>query len=148
MCLLFAKKGVPVIDKGTMLILKGINNFLHQQPATEYALREGFNPEILVESGEASGPISQRPQVTAAIKRIELGGVTGLYGFSGGGYNLVHIYARLSQKAKNEIIKVVVLGSPGVKKEDFPGVPDVTIYNNPSIEHMDQPDEFLKDSED
>lgn len=133
-------------DKGTMLILKGIKNLLHQNPAIDYAIREGFNPEVLDASGEASGPISGRPQVSAGFKRIEEGGVTAIYGFSGGGYNAVHIYRDLPQKFKDQIIKIVVLGSPGVTKEDFLGVSDVTIYNNPNVAHMDQPDQFLKDS--
>jgi hypothetical protein len=129
-----------------MLILKGINNLLHQLPACEYARREGYSGEILPDSGEASGDATKRKQVTSAIKRIEQGGITAIYGFSGGGYNAVHIYSLLPEKFKNQIVKVVILGSPGVTQEDFPGVSDVTIYNNPKVSHMDQPDQFLKDS--
>lgn len=131
---------------GIMLILKGINNLLHQDPARDYAIREGFEPMILPESGEAVGPVSDRPQVAAAINRIESVGITAIYGFSGGGYNAVHIYNLLPKKFKEKIIKIIILGSPGVTKEDFPGVSDVTIYNNPKVHHMDQPDQFLKDS--
>ncbi len=128
------------MSKGTMLILKGINNLLHEQPALDYAAREGFDGEVLDASGETG---ARSAQVNAAIQRIGQGDVTALYGFSGGGYNTVHIFDRLSQPHALGIDLVVVLGSPGVQRSSFPSWVKTIIYNDPAVAHMDQPDNFL-----
>jgi len=122
-----------------MLILRGIRNQLHEEPAKQYALREDFTPEVLNVSGE-TGPRSK--QVAAALKRIRQGGVVAIYGFSGGGYNIVRIWAALSQEEKNEIMLLVVIGAPGV---EVSSVPDalVVIFNDPDTAHMEQPARFL-----
>jgi len=125
-----------------MLILKGIHDLLHEEPAIEYAKLRGFTPEVLPTSGETG---EQSLQTNDALTRIKAGGVTAIYGFSGGGYNAVHIWKRLPKSYRDQIIKIIVLGSPGVTREEFEGCPDVLIYNNPGVAHMDQPDQFLKD---
>jgi len=128
-------------DRGVMFILKGINNLLHLEPAIEYALREGYVPEVLMASGE-TGEYSV--QVNRAIRRIQTGDeVTALYGFSGGGYNTVHIYHRLNAVHKKALRKIAVIGAPGVVKDDFPGLKDVVIFNDPNVAHMEQPEAFL-----
>lgn len=125
---------------GIMLILRGINNLLHEAPALAYAKAKGYTGEILDASGE-TGEYSV--QVNLAVKRIQQGGITALYGFSGGGYNAAHIFDRLTPAHRAEIACVVILGAPGITKDRFPGVPDVTIYNNPEVAHMEQPDALL-----
>lgn len=132
------------MSKGVMLILKGIDSLLHEEPAIAYADLEGYTPEVLDASGE-TGEFSV--QTNRAVRRIQSGPeVTALYGFSGGGYNAAHIYDRLNAVHRRAIKKIVILGSPGVTKDRFPGVEDVTIYNNPDVPHMEQPDAFLAEA--
>lgn len=66
-----------------MLILRGIRNLLHEEPAKEYAIEAGYEPEVLDASGE-TGRYSD--QTNKAIQRIEHDStIEALYGFSGGG---------------------------------------------------------------
>ncbi len=130
-------------DRGVMLILKGIAGRLHDGPAREFARREGFQPEVLDASGE-TGAYSH--QTNAAMSRIKKGGVTGLYGFSGGGYNLVHLWRRLTPTEHDRIQRVVVVGSPGVQPQAFRPCLSITIYDDDDVPHMDLPDELLKRS--
>jgi len=123
-----------------MLILRGIRYLLHEAPAIAYAEREGYTPEVLDTSGETG---KGAPQVDAALARIAQGGVTAIYGFSGGGYNAGHLFARLTTTQRADIERVVVLGAPGVRADQFPGVPLVTIWNDSTVAHMDMPDAFL-----
>lgn len=126
---------------GIMLILRGIKNLLHEEPAKAYAELWGFVPEVLDASGE-TGQYSD--QTNKAIARIQKGDIEAIYGFSGGGYNAVHIWSRLSEEHKRAIKKIVVVGSPGVTKADFDGVKDVTIWNKPGVAHMEQPAALLE----
>jgi len=128
------------MSNGVMLILRGIRNQLHEEPAKQYALLQNFTPEVLDVSGE-TGPGS--PQVRAALKRIREGGVVALYGFSGGGYNVVHIWRALTQDEKNEMELLVVLGSPGVEVSSVPEAL-VVIFDDPHTAHMEQPAKFLE----
>lgn len=131
------------MTNGTMLILRGVQNLLHETPAKQYAVTMGYTPEVLNASGE-TGLYSA--QTNLAIKRIinGHGDISGIYGFSGGGYNLVHIWARLGNYQK-QIKKIVVLGAPNIiGYSAFAGCEDVEIFNNPYIAHMLQPDNFLE----
>ncbi len=128
-------------SKGTMLILRGIKNLLHETPALAYAKKMGYVGEVLQASGE-NGPNSD--QANKAIARIQKDDVTALYGFSGGGYNCRHIWNRLNAAHKAKIQRIVVLGSPGVQYNYFKGCPEIIIFNNDQVAHMDQPDYFLK----
>lgn len=123
-----------------MLILRGIKNLLREAPAKQYAIAMDYTPEVLQASGE-TGLYSA--QVNLAIKRIQRNDITAIYGFSGGGYNLVHIWSRLNQDHRNQIKKIVVLGAPGVVYKNFAECEDVDIFNNPAIAHMMQPDNYL-----
>jgi len=131
------------MSNGVMLILRGIQNLLHEAPAIEYAKQMGYTPEVLDASGE-TGMYSA--QTNLALKRIRDGNgdITALYGFSGGGYNALHIWDRLEEDEKKQIKKIVVIGSPGVKYASFAGIEDIIIYNNPDVAHMNQTDDFLK----
>lgn len=124
-----------------MLILRGIKNLLHETPAKQLAIAMNYTPEVLQASGE-TGLYSA--QVNLAIKRIQRNDITGLYGFSGGGFNLVHIWSRINQDHRNLIQKIVVLGAPGVAYKSFAECEDVDIFNNPNVPHMLQPDNYLE----
>lgn len=124
-----------------MLILRGIKNLLHEEPAKKYAIYAGYDPEVLNASGE-TGLYSA--QTNLALQRILNGTprISGLYGFSGGGYNLVHIWSRLGTR-QSQIKKIVVLGAPGVRYANFAECEEVDIFNDPAVAHMMQPDNYL-----
>lgn len=87
---------------------------LHVSAASEYAQRRGFEAVVLDVAGQ---PQSQEsPQATAALKKFfEDRAVCAFYGFSGGGYNLRHILARLASRAPDALHRIeliVVLGAP------------------------------------
>lgn len=143
------------MTNGIMLILRGIaghydgkdwpRGALHEEPAKEYAELCGYDPEVLDVAGN-TGPGSH--QVIMAVARITHDpNVTALYGFSGGGYNIRHIWHILPQRYRNQIKKIVVLGASdpivAVKASDLPGCPDVTIRGNPIAGHMAGPQAFL-----
>ena len=69
--------------------------------------------------------------------------VTAIYGFSGGGYNAKRIWAELNAAERHRIGKVIVIGSPGVSKADFPGSADVLIKHDPPAGHMAGPKALL-----
>ncbi len=104
----------------TMLILRGIaghydgrdwpRGALYEKPALEYARRRGFDGKVLDVAGE-TGDTS--PQTRMALKEIRGDSdVAALYGFSGGGYNVRHILAALSEEERKRMRLVVVLGAP------------------------------------
>ena len=69
---------------------------LHVQAASDYARRRGYEPLVLNVSGRPNDS-QHTPQVKAALKAFhEDASVAAFYGFSGGGYNLVHILEYLS----------------------------------------------------
>ncbi len=132
---------------GVMLILRGINNLLHEKPAALYAERHGYTPEVLDASGE-TGPHSA--QVEMALQRLRRGDVTALYGFSGGGYNLVHIWHRLPHQTAERIEQITVVGAPNVDPAEFHQVealrPKLVLFNDPEQPHMQQPEALNKES--
>jgi hypothetical protein len=130
-----------------MLILRGIASAearrgqLDDDSALKYARRVGYHGEVLdvASNGSADGA-----QVKMAIDRIHRDDkVRAIYGFSGGGYNARHIYARLNRAERQRIRKIVVVGSPGVTKTDFPEIPDVLVKNDPPAGHMAGPKALL-----
>jgi hypothetical protein len=134
---------------GVMLILRGIANAenprgqLDDDAAREYARRFGYRGEVLDVAGDADGP-----QAKIALDRIHHDDkVTAIYGFSGGGYNVRRIWSQLNAEERQRIGKVVVIGSPGVNKSDFPGSVDVLIKQDPPAGHMAGPRALL-DSDD
>lgn len=126
------------MNNGTMIILRGINNLLHEDAALQFARLHGYQGEVLDVSGEA---YDNSPQVRAALARIDKGDVTALYGFSGGGYNVVHIWDHMRPEQRERLNLVVVVGSPGVDRAHFVG-PRVIVYNEEGVAHMDQPDDL------
>ena len=131
---------------GVMLILRGIasperpRGQLDDRSAHEYAQRLGYQGEVLdvaAESGSA--------QVKQALDRIHRDAtVTAIYEFSGGGYNAKRIWSELNAVERQRVGKVVVIGSPGVSKDDFPGSADVIIRRDPPAGHMAGPKALLE----
>jgi len=128
-----------------MLILRGVANAenpggqLDDDAAREYARRIGYRGEVLDVAGDADGP-----QAKIALDRIHHDEkVTAIYGFSGGGYNTRRIWSQLSAEQRQRIGKVVVIGSPGVNKSDFPGSADVLIKQDPPAGHTAGPKALL-----
>jgi hypothetical protein len=128
-----------------MLILRGIANAEHphgqldDDAAREYARRLGYRGEVLDVAGDADGP-----QAKIALDRIHHDDkVAAIYGFSGGGYNARRVWGQLNAEERQRIGKVVVIGSPGVSKSDFPGSADVLIKQDPPAGHMAGPKALL-----
>ena len=134
-------------EQGIMLILRGIANQenprgqLDERSALEYARRSGYGGEVLDVAGETG---AESPQVQMALSRIRTNTkVTAIYGFSGGGYNTRTIWKQLNPSERERIRKVVIIGSPGVAKSDFPGSSDVLIKADPPAGHMAGPKVLL-----
>jgi len=130
-----------------MLILRGIASAeaprgqLDDDSALKYARRVGYHGEVL---DVASNSTVNGAQVTMAIDRIRHDEkVRAIYGFSGGGYNARRIYARLNRAERRRIRKIIVVGSPGVTKTDFPEIPDVLVKDDPPAGHMAGPKALL-----
>jgi hypothetical protein len=137
--------GAHRTSNGVMLILRGIANAQHphgqldDEAAREYARRLGYRGEVLDVAGDADGP-----QAKIALDRIHHDNkVTAIYGFSGGGYNARRIWSHLNAQERHRIGKVVVIGSPGVSKSDFPGSADVLVKQDPPAGHMAGPRTLL-----
>lgn len=130
------------MTQGKMIILKGIRHLLDVDSAVEYAKKTGYEPLVLNESGEN---YENNPQQKAAIAEIKKDPtITAIYGFSGGGYNARKIFRHLNEEEKKRISRIDVLGSPGVTKNDFPGVSVVNIVPNSPKGHMDTPRWWLE----
>ena len=89
---------------------------LHEKAARAFAKQLGYDDVVVDAPGK---PQSQHsPQTKAALKAFhELDADTkvGLYGFSGGGYNVLHILAFMAEReprSLQRIDRVVVIGSP------------------------------------
>ena len=103
---------------GTMLILRGITNLkvwpqyprgaLDEGSALEYAKRRGYSGRVLDVSGETG---DHSPQTRRAVSEfLNDSTITGLYGFSGGGYNTYHVLNQLSREQRDRLDLVVVIG--------------------------------------
>jgi hypothetical protein len=134
-------------SRPVMLILRGIANSekprgqLDDPSALKYAQRLRFRGEVLDVAGN-TGADSQ--QVTMALERIRRDEtVSAIYGFSGGGYNARMIWKELNTDERGRIGTVIVIGSPGVARADFPGNADVLIKADPPQGHMAGPKVLL-----
>lgn len=140
----------------TMLILRGIaghfdgkdwpRGALYEEPALEYARRRGYDGRVLDVAGTAAGAVDTRPQVRAALAAIDSDpSIAALYGFSGGGYNLVHIIARMSAEQRQRIKLVVVLGAPQSPRSLYEGGWELVYRNDPTQGHMAGPQALLEE---
>jgi hypothetical protein len=135
-------------SRQVMLILRGIANAenprgqLDDEAALAYAGRLGFQGEVLDIAGNT---YSGSPQVEKALERIRADrAIAAIYGFSGGGYNARLIWKQLEPPHQERIRKIVVVGSPGVAKSDFPGSAEVLIKADPPQGHMAGPRRLLE----
>jgi hypothetical protein len=135
-------------SRQVMLILRGIANAenprgqLDDKAALAYAGRLGFKGEVLDIAGNT---YSGSPQVEKALERIRADrAIAAIYGFSGGGYNARLIWKHLEPPHQERIRKIVVIGSPGVAKSDFPGSAEVLIKADPPEGHMAGPRRLLE----
>jgi hypothetical protein len=130
-----------------MLILRGIagtfdgkdypRGALDEPSAIEYAKRRGYEPVVLDVSGEA---YSDSPQVIKALEYLDdHDDVEALYGFSGGGYNVRHILANMSNRDRGHLKLVVVLGAPHNSKYDYKGDWETVYRLDPKEGHMAGP---------
>lgn len=95
---------------------------LHEGAAIEYATLRGFDPDVLDVSGDPlkSGDRDNNPQTVKAVARLKSSSYAapahfGIYGFSGGGYDVLHILKQLTAEQLQRLELVVVLGAPPVK---------------------------------
>jgi hypothetical protein len=148
----FGMQDRPAPDRRTsrqvMLILRGIANSenprgqLDDPSALRYAQRLGFRGEVLDVAGNTG---ADSPQVMMALGRMRRDEkVAAIYGFSGGGYNARLIWKELNEVERERVRIVIVIGSPGVAKADFPGNPDVLIKADPPDGHMAGPKSLLE----
>jgi hypothetical protein len=128
-----------------MLILRGVANAenprgqLDDDSALEYARRLGYHGEVLDVAGNTSA------QVRMALDRIRHDeGVTAIYGFSGGGYAARRIWSDMNAEQRQRIDTIIVIGSPGVDADDFPGSADVVVKQDPPAGHMAGPKVLLE----
>jgi hypothetical protein len=122
-----------------MLILRGIANAenprgqLDDEAALTYAGRLRFKGEVLDIAGDN---YAGNPQVEKALERIRKDrAIAAICGFSGGGYNVRLIWKQLEPSHQGRIRKIVVIGSPGVTMNDFPGAAEVLIKADPPEGH-------------
>ena len=135
-------------NTAVMLILRGIADSenprgqLDDWAALEYARRLGFRGEVLDVAGRTR---ANSPQVGMALDRIHQDEkVAAIYGFSAGGYNARLIWKVLTDEERERIEKVIVVGSPGVDRTDFPGNADVLIKADPPEGHLAGPKILLE----
>ena len=106
---------------------------LHVQAASDYARRRGYEPVVLDKPGQPQSEIS--PQAKAALKAFldpKDQTVTAFYGFSGGGYNLMHIPDYLAWNEPQSLHRIdrdVVLGAPGKNGESTKSLYQWSRYN-------------------
>ena len=129
---------------GTMLILRGIagegapRGLLDDSAALAYARKHGFSGEVIDVAADGG------PQVQLALKRIREGGVTAIYGFSGGGFNATAVWNALKPEERARIRRIVVVGAPGITKASFPGAREVVVQEDPPAGHMEGPRALLQ----
>ena len=134
-----------------MLILRGIaghyagrdwpRGALDEPSALEYARRRGYVGRVLDVAG-ATGPNSQQTRMALAEFRRD-GAVAALYGFSGGGYNVLHIINALTDTERARLRLVVVLGAPRNPSALYRGPWELVYRRDPPGGHMDGPRALL-----
>jgi hypothetical protein len=134
-----------------MLILRGIaghysgrdwpRGALDEPPALEYARRRGYVGEVLDVAGATGENSPQTQMALARFHRDET--VAALYGFSGGGYNVLHIIKALPHAELARLRLVVVLGAPNNPSHLYKGSWELVYRLDPPGGHMDGPRALL-----
>lgn len=111
-------------DKGNMI--KWQNGALHEKAAVAYAACRGRDGEVLPVSGDPlkDGDRDKNAQTQQALGKLQDpdhgDDYDAIYGFSGGGYDVLHILRQLKPEELKRIKIVVVLGAPPVGKHHKP----------------------------
>jgi hypothetical protein len=126
---------------------------LHEQAAVEYARRKGYQGIVLDISGDPDrSPGKTRatsPQTLLALTTLAGDdSITGLYGFSGGGYNVWWILRVLDPKVLSRLKLVVVLGAPDrppseYEARNFGADWELVYRKDPPQGHMFGPEQLL-----
>jgi hypothetical protein len=134
-----------------MLILRGIaghyagrdwpRGALDEPPALEYAHRRGYVGEVLDVAGATGANSPQTQTALAAFHRDRA--VAALYGFSGGGYNVLHIINALPYAEFARLRLIVVLGAPKNPSHLYRGPWELVYRLDPPGGHMDGPRALL-----
>jgi hypothetical protein len=134
-----------------MLILRGIaghyagrdwpRGALDEPPALEYASRRGYVGQVLDVAGATGANSHQTKMALAEFHRDET--AAALYGFSGGGYNVLHIIKALGPAERDRLRLVVVLGAPNNKPHWYHGPWELVYRKDPPGGHMDGPRALL-----
>jgi hypothetical protein len=126
---------------------------LHEQAALDYAGRKGYQGIVLDISGDpgTGKNRSTSPQTLLALTTLEKDdSITGLYGFSGGGYNIWWILKALDPKVRSRLKLIVVLGAPDrpsseFEASNFGGSWDLVYRKDPPQGHMFGPEQLLQE---
>ena len=134
-----------------MLILRGIaghyagrdwpRGALDEPSALEYARRRGYTGQVLDVAGATGANSPQTKLALAEFRNDET--VTALYGFSGGGYNVLHIIRALTRTERARLRLVVVLGAPHNPRDRYKGPWELVYRIDPPGGHMDGPRALL-----
>ena len=119
---------------------------LHEQAAKDYATCKGYDGDVLPVSGNSlKGDRDKNPQTVQALAKLKSDpSYAGIYGFSGGGYDVLHILKQLNTEELKRIKLIVVLGAPPVDKdgnESASGYPRRSHFDSSSF---GKPDDGIK----
>jgi len=134
-----------------MLILRGIaghyagrdwpRGALDEPSALEYGRRKGYVGQVLNVAGATGPKSSQTLMALAEFHRDPT--VAALYGFSGGGYNVLHIIKALAPVERARLRLVVVIGAPKNPRNLYKGSWDLVYRTDPPGGHIDGPRALL-----
>jgi len=101
------------------------NGALHEKAAVAYATCRDRVGDVLPVSGDSlKGNRNKNPQTLQALAKLQdpdhPDDYDAIYGFSGGGYDVLHILNHLTAEQLKNIKLVVVLGAPPVDKKGKP----------------------------
>jgi len=114
---------------------------LDEPSALAYARRKGYVGQVLNVAG-LSGPNSAQTKMALAEFHRDPT-VAALYGFSAGGYNVLHIIKALAPDERARLRLVVVLGAPDNKSSAYDGPWKMVHRTDPAGGHMDGPRALL-----
>jgi hypothetical protein len=95
---------------------------LHEKAALAYATCRHREGEVLTVPGDPEGDRDKNTQTMRALDKLrdKDSPFDAIYGFSGGGYDVLHILKQLKAEERKRIKLVVVLGAPPVDKKGNP----------------------------